>query len=122
MNRLSALEGDQLFTESDTIESVSDLGNNCYGLKLRSKYKGYFTAQHVNNVLKGIVNNIATAAVEGTEALYYTSWMRVNSVNAPGNYIEVSLYPDNEVPAGKNFPPCELMNIARWGNQTEGSL
>lgn len=122
VNRLTALEGDQLFTESDTIESVSYLGDNCYGLHLRQKYKGYFTAQHVNNVLKGIVNNLATAAVEGTEALYYTSWMRVNSVNAVTNYIEVSLYPDSEVPAGKNFPPCELMNIARWGNQTDESL
>lgn len=122
VNRLTALEGDQLFTESDTIESVSYLGDNCYGLHLRQKYKGYFTAQHVNNVLKGIVNNLATAAVEGTEALYYTSWMRVNSVNAVNNYIEVSLYADDEVPAGKNFPPCELMNIARWGNQTDESL
>lgn len=122
VNRLTALEGDQLFTESDTIESVSYLGDNCYGLHLRQKYKGYFTAQHVNNVLKGIVNNLATAAVEGTEALYYTSWMRVNSVNAVTNYIEVSLYTDSEVPAGKNFPPCELMNIARWGNQTDESL
>lgn len=122
VNRLTALEGDQLFTESDTIESVSYLGDNCYGLHLRQKYKGYFTAQHVNNVLKGIVNNLATAAVEGTDALYYTSWMRVNSVNAVTNYIEVSLYPDSEVPAGKNFPPCELMNIARWGNQTDESL
>lgn len=122
VNRLTALEGDQLFTESDTIESVSYLGDNCYGLKLRSKYKGYFTAQHVNNVLKGIVNNVATAAVSDKTALYYTSWMRVNSVNAVTNYIEVSLYPDDEVPAGKNFPPCELMNIARWGNQTDESL
>jgi hypothetical protein len=122
VNRLTALEGDQLFTESDTIESVSYLGDNCYGLKLRSKYKGYFTAQHVNNVLKGIVNNVATAAVSDKTALYYTSWMRVNSVNAATNYIEVSLYPDSEVPAGKNFPPCELMNIARWGNQTDESL
>lgn len=122
VNRLSALEGDQLFTESDTIEKVSYLGDNCYGLKLRSKYKGYFTAQHVNNVLKGIVNNVAVAAIEGSEVSYYTSWMRVNSVNTATNYIEVSLYPDDEVPAGKNFPPCELMNIARWGNQTDESL
>ena len=122
VNRLSALEGDQLFTESDTIEKVSYLGDNCYGLKLRSKYKGYFTAQHVNNVLKGIVNNIATAEISDKSSLYYTSWMRVNSVNAVTNYIEVSLYPDNEVPAGKNYPPCELMNIARWGNQTDESL
>lgn len=122
VNRLTALEGDQLFTESDTIEKVSYLGNNCYGLKLRKKYDGYFTAQHVNNVLKGIVNNVAVAAVSDKSSLYYTSWMRVNSVNTVTNYIEVSLYPDDEVPAGKNFPPCELMNIARWGNQTDESL
>ena len=47
--------------------------------------------------------------------------MRVNSVNAVKNYIEVTLYPDADVPAGKNFPPCELMNIARYGNQTDES-
>lgn len=122
VNRLSAQEGDTFFTESDTIERVDDLGDNCYGLKLRSKYEGYFTAQHEGNVLKGIVNNLATATNTGTTASYYTSWMRVNSVNAASNYIEVTLYPDADVPAGKNFPPCELMNIARFGNQTVESL
>ena len=113
VNRLSAQEGDTFFTESDTIESVDSLGDDCYGLHLRSKYSGYFTAQHVGNVIKGVVNNIASAANSGISADYYTSWMRVNSVNAVKNYIEVTLYPDAEVPAGKNFPPCELMNIAR---------
>lgn len=122
VNRLSAQEGDTFFTESDTIESVDSLGDNCYGLHLRSKYSGYFTAQHVGNVIKGVVNNIASAANSGTSAEYYTSWMRVNSVNAVKNYIEVTLYPDADVPAGKNFPPCELMNIARYGNQTDESL
>ncbi len=122
VNRLSAQEGDTFFTESDTIESVDSLGDDCYGLHLRSKYSGYFTAQHVGNVIKGVVNNIASAANSGTSADYYTSWMRVNSVNAVKNYIEVTLYPDAEVPAGKNFPPCELMNIARYGNQTDESL
>lgn len=122
VNRLSALEGDQFFTESDTIEQVDDLGSNCYGLHLKRKYEGYFTAQHVGSVIKGVVNNLATAATSSTTASYYTSWMRVNSVNAVSNYIEVSLYPDSEVPAGKNFPPCELMAIARYGNQTDESL
>lgn len=122
VNRLSAQEGDTFFTESDTIESVDSLGDDCYGLHLRSKYSGYFTAQHVGNVIKGVVNNIASAANSGTSANYYTSWMRVNSVNAVKNYIEVTLYPDAEVPAGKNFPPCELMNIARYGNQTDEKL
>lgn len=123
INRLSAIEGDQLLTEADTIDSVDDLGNNCYGLHLHSKWDGYFTAQAVNNVIKGIINNLGATALgmttPGTNAAMYTSWMRVNSVNAANNYIEVTLYPDNETPAGQNFPPCELMKIARWGNQTD---
>lgn len=114
VNRLSAIEGDQLLTEADTIESVDDLGDNCYGLHLRSKWEGYFTAQHPNNVLKGIINTLATGS-----GVYYTSWMRVNSVNTANNYIEVTLYPGEEVPAGTNYPPCEMMKIARWGNQTD---
>ena len=114
INRLSAIEGDQLLTEADTIESVDDLGDNCYGLHLRSKWEGYFTAQYPNNVLKGIINTLATGS-----GVYYTSWMRVNSVNTANNYIEVTLYPGEEVPAGTNYPPCEMMKIARWGNQTD---
>lgn len=114
VNRLSAIEGDQLLTEADTIESVDDLGNSCYGLHLRSKWDGYFTAQAANNVLKGIINTLSAGS--GT---YYTAWFRVNSVNAANNYIEVTQYPDNETPAGKNYPPCDMMKIARWGNQID---
>lgn len=114
VNRLSAIEGDQLLTEADTIEAVDDLGNNCYGLHLKSKWDGYYTAQEQNNVLKGIINTLAEGS--GT---YYTSWMRVNSVNPTTNYIEVTVYPDSEVPSGTNYPPCEMMKIARWGNQTD---
>ena len=114
VNRLSAIEGDQILTEADTIESVDDLGNNCYGLHLRSKWDGYFTAQRENNVLKGIINTLAAGS-----GLYYTCWMRVNSVNTANNYIEVTAYPDEDTPAGANYPPCADMKIARWGNQTD---
>ena len=123
INRLSAIEGDQLLTEADTIDSVTDIGDNCYRLKLHSKWEGYFTAQAQNNVLKGIINNLGATALgytsPGTNAAMYTSWMRVNSVNPATNTIEVVLYPDEDTPAGHNFPPCELMKIARWGNQTD---
>lgn len=122
INRLSAIEGDQLLTEADTIERVVDLGGNCYGLYLHPKWEGYFTAQAVGNVLKGIINNLGAVALGMTgqgNAAMYTSWMRVNSVNPTLNYIEVTMYPDDETPAGKNFLPCELMKIARWGNQTD---
>ena len=114
VNRLSAIEGDQLLTEGDTIDSIVDNGDGTYGLYLHSKWDGYFTAQKEGNVLKGIVNTLASGS--GT---YYTSWMRVNSVNPALNYIEVSLYPDADTPAGKNYPPVELMKFARWGNQSD---
>ena len=114
VNRLSAIEGDQILTEADTIEAVDDLGNNRYGLHLRSKWDGYFTAQRENNVLKGIINTLAAGS-----GLYYTCWMRVNSVNTANNYIEVTAYPDEDTPAGTNYPPCADMKIARWGNQTD---
>ena len=114
INRLSAIEGDQLLTEADTIDSVDDLGDNCYGLHLRSKWDGYFTAQAVGNVLKGIINTLASGSGK-----YYTCWLRVNSVNKANNYIEVTAYPDEDTPAGKNYAPCESMKIARWGNQTD---
>ena len=116
INRLSAIEGDQLLTEADTIERVEDLGDNCYGLYLKSKWDGYFTAQYPGNVLKGIINTLATGS-----GVYYTSWLRVNSVNTATNYIEVTLYPGEETPAGTNYPPCEMMKIARWGNQTDAT-
>ena len=68
VNRLSAIEGDQLLTEADTIESVDDLGDGCFGLHLKSKWDGYFTAQAENNVLKGIINTLAQGSGK-----YYTS-------------------------------------------------
>lgn len=113
VNRLAAIEGDQLLTEGDTIDRVVDNGDGTFGLYLHSKWDGYFTAQKENNVLKGIINTLATGS-----GVYYTCWLRVNSVNPGLNYIEVTMYPDEETPAGKNYPPCELMKIARWGNQT----
>lgn len=122
INRLSALEGEQIFTESDTIDSIDDLGDGTYGLHLQSKWNGYYTALSAGSVIKGIINNLGAAALGVTGDMgpaMYTSWLRVNSVNPAANYIEVSLYPDDQVPSGKNYPPCKLMHLARWGHQTD---
>lgn len=122
INRLSALEGEQIFTESDTIDSIDDLGDGTYGLHLQSKWDGYYTALSSGSVIKGIINNLGAAALGVTGDMgpaMYTSWLRVNSVNPAANYIEVSLYPDDQVPSGKNYPPCKLMHLARWGHQTD---
>lgn len=91
---------------------------------LKKQHEGYFTAMAEGNVCKGIVNTLAKDfGVNGAQTTapgkYYTSWFRVNSVNTSANTVNVTLYADNEVPGGKNYPLCELMNFARWGNQTD---
>lgn len=112
INRLSAIEGDQILTEADTIEAVTNLGGRRYRLRLKEKYDGYVTSQVANNILKGIINTMGSGAGE-----YYTSWLMVDRVN--GNTIDVTAYASSEVPAGTNYPPCEMMKIARWGNSAD---
>ena len=114
INRVGAQEGDTFFTESDTIETVTENGDGTFTLKVQEKYEGYFTAMTEGAVVKGVVNDLASGGKD-----YYTSWLRVNSVNAPANTMEVSVYPDDETPAGRNFTPCGLMRIVRWGHQTD---
>lgn len=136
VNRLQAQEGDTLFTDNDQIEKVDVIEDETdhsisYILTLKEKYQGYVTGQMYGNVVKGIINTLAAkqAGVSDYESTsvevdgankYYTSWMRVigthnTNINLGVNQIQVVLYGDNFVPAGRNFAPCELMTIARWG-------
>lgn len=113
INRLSAVEGDLILTESDTIESIDRLGDMIFGLHLKSKWEDYTTALAVGDVLKGVWNNMNRA---GT---YATCWMRVEGVVPENNYIEVSLYPFDDTPAGSNIRPQVSMKIARWGHTSD---
>ena len=110
-NRLSAMESDYSFSESGTVESVTQMEDGTYTLKLRKRWENDFTALQENDIIYGVVNNLASGSGE-----YYTSWARVLSVDTPANSINVVLYPDSEVPGGKNYPPVELMAITRRGN------
>lgn len=115
VNRVRAMDGDTVLTEGDTIESVKEItdaeGHVSYKLKLKEQWDDYYTAQAVGNVIKGVINTLAQGS--GT---YYTSWMLIKDVDTATNTITVDIYPDDETPAGQNFPPCEMMNIVRWGN------
>jgi hypothetical protein len=110
-NRLSAMESDYSFSESGTVESVTLMEDGTYTLKLRKRWENDFTALQENDIIYGVVNNLASGSGE-----YYTSWARVLSVDTPANSINVVLYPDSEVPGGKNYPPVELMALTRRGN------
>lgn len=118
INRMRAMDGDLALTEGDNIESVEEVtdaeGHVSYKLHLKQQWEGYYTAQAVGNVLKGVINTLAQGS--GT---YYTSWMLLKDVDTATNTITVDLYPDDETPAGKNFPPCDMMNIIRWGNNID---
>lgn len=136
INRLQAQEGDTMFTDNDQVEKVERVvdetdGSISYILSLKEKYDGYITGQMYGNIIKGIINTLAakqagisdetstSVEVDGSNK-YYTSWARVigthnTNNNLQPNQIQVVLYGDNYVPAGKNFEPCELMTIARWG-------
>ena len=120
VNRIRTMDGDWMLTEGDTIESVEEItdaeGHVSYRLKLKEQWEGYYTAQAEGNVVRGIINTL----VEGS-GTYYTSWMLVKDVDTTSNTILVDIYPDDETPAGQNFPPCEMMKIARWGNAIDES-
>ena len=141
INRLQAQEGDTLFTDNDQVEAVRTFVDETdhsvhYVLTLKEKWEGYFTAQQTGNIVKGIVNTFAAKAAgvsnytsaadlahqeqDNGGNYFYTSWMRVVATHQTSallglNEIEVVLYGDTDVPALRNFPPCELMTIARRG-------
>lgn len=110
-NRLSAMESDYSFSESGTIESVELLEDGTYHLPLRKRWENDFTALAENDVVYGMVNNLASGTGE-----YYTSWLRVLNVNTVSNTITAVMYPDDEVPGGKNYPPEPLMILSHRGN------
>lgn len=110
-NRFYAQEGDYSYSESGTIEHLEKIGENTYNLTLRKRWEFDFTAFRANDIVYGIVNDLASGSGE-----YYTSWFRIININTTANTLTVILYPDNEVPGGKNYPPTELMTITRRGN------
>ena len=122
INRLTAVEGDWLLTESGTVEQVEQRGTQ-WVLTMRRRFEGDITAFAVHDVIKGIVSTAALRAFRPNTplptpetALYAVAWLRVESVDINDNSITCSLYDNADVPGGANMQPCEGMNLARWGN------
>lgn len=117
MNRLSAEESEFIFTESGTVEKVVMNDDGSYTLTMRKKTDKDITPFQQGDILKGVMNDLTKDGAVG--ANYYTSWMQVKEVNQTTNSIKVAVYADDKTPANKNFPPCELMVLHRWGNTTK---
>lgn len=117
MNRLSAEESEFIFTESGTVEKATLNEDGTYTLTMRKKTDKDITAFQVDDVLKGVVNDLAEPGAVGVK--YYTSWVQVKEINQTDNSIKVAVYADKDTPAKKNFNPCDLMVLHRWGNTTK---
>lgn len=119
VNRQTAMESNFVFTESGMVESVTEIpaategGNVTYDLKLQKRWDNDFTAFKENDVVLASINTLAE------NGKYYDMWLRVLSVNTVTNTITVVCYPDDECPSKKNYPPCELAILIRWGNAAD---
>lgn len=119
VNRQTAMESNFVFTESGMVETVTEIpaetegGNVTYDLKLQKRWDNDFTAFKENDVVLASINTLSE------NGKYYDMWLRVLSVNTVTNTITVVCYPDNEVPSKKNYPPCELARLIRWGNAVD---
>ena len=119
VNRQTAMESNFVFTESGMVESVTEIpaaaegGNVTYDLKLQKRWDNDFTAFKENDVVLASINTLTE------NGKYYDMWLRVLSVNTVTNTITVVCYHDDECPSKKNYPPCELARLIRWGNAVD---
>lgn len=119
VNRQTAMESNFVFTESGMVETVTEIpaategGNVTYDLKLQKRWDNDFTAFKENDVILASINTLTE------NGKYYDMWLRVLSVNTVTNTITVVCYPDDECPSKKNYPPCELARLIRWGNAVD---
>ena len=112
-NRWFAQEGNVTYSEAGTIERIELLEDGTYDLYLRRRWDNDITAFKEQDVTYGSVNNLNSTGE------YYDSWFRVLSVMQAENKINVVLYPDEEVPGGKNYEPAVGMVITRRGNAVD---
>ena len=112
-NRWFSQEGNVTYSEAGTIERIELLSDGTYDLYLRRRWDNDITAFKEQDVSYGSVNNLNTTGE------YYDSWFRVLNVMQAENKINVVLYPDEEVPGGKNYPPASGMVITRRGNAVD---
>lgn len=111
INEIQAMSGDFSFSDCGAIEKVELLDDGTYRLTMEKRTDTDWTTLEEDDVLYSIVNSLL---VGGTD--YYTSWFRPVSKNRNDNTLTVVLYPDSEVPGGKNYPPVAGYNVTRRGN------
>ena len=111
INRIQGMENDFVFAPTRKVVKVEKVDDTTYKLTLDPLREGDLIPFREGNILYSIVNDLLTGG-----SSYYTSYMRVLTTNQNEYSITVSLYPDAEVPGGKNYLPAEGYNVSRRGD------
>lgn len=116
INELQGMAADFLFSDVGKVVSVMEDGsstsdNPTYVLTVEKRTDSDITTLSEGDIIQQVVNTLPTGGVS-----YYSSWMRVLSVNQAANSVTCVLYPDTQVPGGHNYPPEAGYNLARRGN------
>ena len=111
INRIQGMENDFVFAPTRKVVKVEKVDDTTYKLTLDPLREGDLIPFREGNIIYSIVNDLLTGG-----SSYYTSYMRVLTTNQNEYSITVSLYPDSEVPGGKNYLPAEGYNVSRRGD------
>ena len=111
INRIQGMENDFVFAPTRKINKVEKVDATTYKLFLDPKMDGDLIPFREGNILYSIVNDLLTGGNS-----YYTSYMRVLTTNQNEYSMTVVIYPDAEVPGGKNYLPAEGYNVSRRGD------
>lgn len=111
INEIQSMAGDYSFSDVGHISKVEFISDGTYKLWIEKRTEFDVTTLAENDILLSIVNNLLTGGSD-----YYFSWFRVLNANTNDNTLTVVLYPDSEVPGGKNYPPVAGYNVTRKGN------
>ena len=111
INELQSMSGDYSFSDTGKINRIEELEGNTYRLWIDKRTDTDWTTLGENDVMYSIINDLRTGG-----STYCTSWMRCLAKNTNDNTLTVVLYPDSEVPGGKNYAPAAGYNLTRRGN------
>lgn len=112
LNRKTAVQGEYVFSDGETIEEVSyQRDDDTYQLRVREPYEGYVTTFKKDDVLYSNINMLDSSAKTGK------CWMLVTEVN--GSTITAKMYAAAQCPSGENIAPMPHMTITRHGNRRD---
>ena len=112
LNRKTAVQGEYVFSDGETIEEVSyQPDDDSYQLRVRAPYDGYVTTFKVNDILYSNINMLDAQAHTGK------CWMFATAIE--GDTITAKMYPAEQCPSKENIAPIPHMTITRHGNRTD---